>query len=70
MCDANTVPASNKYDLPKFELTKNRARQALIKEESAKQKEMQAAKWAKTNKPNPFSYSPANCEKMLSNRRR
>ena len=39
MMDANNVPAMNKYKMPAFEVTSTRTRQALIKEESEKQKE-------------------------------
>ena len=66
--NAILVPPPDQYKLPDLvshpskpnyalqDLTKTKIRRPIIVEESAKQKEMAIAKWAKTNMPSPCSY--------------
>ena len=66
--NAILVPPPDQYKLPDLvshlskpnyalqDLTKTKIRRPVIVEESAKQKEMAIAKWAKTNMPSPCSY--------------
>ena len=60
----------NKYDLPAFDKTRERARAAVIVNESEKQKEMAVKKWARTDKPNPFSYRTEKGEQLVSTKKR
>ena len=47
---------------------KHRDRRTIIKEETEKQKEMAVKRWARTDKPNPFSYKVENAEKIVKQR--
>ena len=64
------LPAPSHYTLPAFEVTKRLYKRTVIKAESEKEKEMKIRKWAKTDKPNPFTYTTAEGEKKLSTRPR
>ena len=45
-------------------------KRTVIKAQSDKEKEMAIKKWARTDKPNPFTYKTEQCEKALSTNRR
>ena len=64
------LPAPSHYNLPAFQVTKKQSMRTVIKAESDKEKELKLRKWAKTDKPNPFTYTTVECEKKLSTRRR
>ena len=64
------LPAPSHYNLPAFQVTKKQSMRTVIKAETDKEKELKLRKWAKTDKPNPFTYTTVECEKKLSTRRR